>query len=116
VRRYDEIPTVWEQFIPQNDVVRLTSHDHSVPLPSPVLLGVHATVAKVLHASGLAEVINEIMEEKEGIGCLASDGTTDIERLLLIRSEPHYSAPSQYLESPSGPSDLDPSEVARICV
>jgi len=82
-------------WFPKDGVVKLTSHDPSVPLPSPILLGAHAAIAKVLHATGLGEAIDKIMEEREDIRCLASDGTTDVEALLLIQLERYNFTPFQ---------------------
>jgi len=84
MRRYRKFPTLYLPILPEDDVVKLTSHDPSVPLPSPTLLGAHAAIARILHATGLGEAIDKIMEEREAIGCLALDGTTDVEVLLLI--------------------------------
>ena len=106
--------------LPQDGVVKLTNHDPSVPLPNPTLLGVHAAIAKVLHASGLGKTIDAIMEERENISCLASDGTTDVEALLLIRFELHHSIPHCHRQSQSSeaykPLDLEHSESPGICV
>ena len=89
MRRYRNFPTLYLQFLPKDDVVKLTSHDPSVPLPSPTFFKAHAAIARILHATGLGEAIDKIMEERKDIGCLASDGTTDVEALLLIRLERH---------------------------
>ncbi|GAD98177.1 predicted protein [Paecilomyces variotii No. 5] len=54
-----------------------------VDLPNPTLLETHAALAKILHASGMAKHIDDILEEREDMCGLASDGTTDIGRLLF---------------------------------
>ncbi|KAJ9249239.1 hypothetical protein DTO207G8_6893 [Paecilomyces variotii] len=64
-------------------IVTFRKHADDVDLPSPVLLETHAALAKILHASGMAEYIEKILDEREGIRCLSSDGTTDIGRLLF---------------------------------
>lgn len=51
-------------------------------LPSRELLEVHATIAKILHASGRADRLEKIMRDREQIGCLAPNGGTDIQSLL----------------------------------
>ena len=97
-------------FLPKDDVVKLTNHDPSVPLPSPTLLGVHAAIAKVLHASGLGEAIDRIMEERKDIDYLAPDGTTDVEALLLIQFERHNfisSQPRRIQSQEYNPLDLE---------
>ncbi|KAJ9374430.1 hypothetical protein DTO282F9_1425 [Paecilomyces variotii] len=53
-------------------------------LPSRVLLDTHAVIARILHASGKAEEIDKIFQEREQIRCLAADGSTDLQRLLLL--------------------------------
>jgi len=63
-------------------IVRFEKHA-DVELPSRVLLETHAALAKILHASGMAEYIDRIMEEREEIRCLESDGSTDIQRHLF---------------------------------
>lgn len=96
LRQYGNIPTFYSKsFFPKDGVIKLTNHDPSVPLPSATLLGTHAAIAKVLHATGLGEAIDKIMEERKDIGCLASDGTTDVEALLLIQLERYNFIPFQ---------------------
>ncbi|KAL2012062.1 hypothetical protein VTN00DRAFT_4780 [Thermoascus crustaceus] len=53
-------------------------------LPSRVLLDTHAAIAKILHLSGKAEDIDRILRDREHIRCLASDGSTDLEKLLSV--------------------------------
>ena len=54
-------------------------------LPSCVLLSTHAAVAKILHVSGMAEVIDQALEDIEDIKCFASDGSTDLQFVLPMR-------------------------------
>jgi len=68
------------------EYVELTTHSGSDPLPSPELLRLHAAVAQVLHASGLARFIDDVHEDRDMIRCLAEDGSTPISRLLLAVS------------------------------
>ena len=64
-------------------IIRFRKHA-DVELPSRELLEMHATLAKILHASGMAEHIDKIMKCREEIGCLASDGSTNIQELLFV--------------------------------
>ncbi|KKA21462.1 hypothetical protein T310_4497 [Rasamsonia emersonii CBS 393.64] len=64
-------------------LVRFKQHS-DCPLPNPDLLKVHAAIAKILHASGKAEDIERILRDREEIRCLAPDGSTDVESLLLV--------------------------------
>lgn len=62
----------------------VTFEKHSdYDLPSPVLLSTHATIAKILHASGKAESIDEILRDRSELRCLAPDGSTSNLALLL---------------------------------
>lgn len=79
--------TVLDILLPQPNahgdrIVKFEKHA-DVDLPSPVLLQTHAALAKILHASGTAEYIDEIMEEREELRCLASNGSTNVQRLLF---------------------------------
>ncbi|KAH3069623.1 hypothetical protein KXV27_002697 [Aspergillus fumigatus] len=65
--------------------ITCTTHNGS-ELPSKFLLETHAAIAEILHASGQGEKIDELLREWEDIGCLASDGSTDLESLLLLLS------------------------------
>ncbi|RFU26875.1 hypothetical protein B7463_g9473, partial [Scytalidium lignicola] len=76
-------------FFPPSDVngtrkIEFQSHDDRYSLPSKELLEVHFAIAKVLHASGKGEEIDRIFEEKEEIKCLAPDGSSDVQSLLMV--------------------------------
>ncbi|KAL1967979.1 hypothetical protein VTN77DRAFT_2396 [Rasamsonia byssochlamydoides] len=80
-------PTVLDIHLPQPNahgdrIVKFEKYA-DVDLPSPVLLQIHAALANILHASGTAEYIDKVMEEREEIQCLASNGSTNIQRLLF---------------------------------
>ncbi|GAD99641.1 predicted protein [Paecilomyces variotii No. 5] len=72
---------------PPNDnnerIVRFENHGNC-DLPSRILLDTHAAIARILHASGKAEDIENIYRERENTPCLAPDGSTDLNRLLLL--------------------------------
>ncbi|KAJ9191517.1 hypothetical protein DTO164E3_8803 [Paecilomyces variotii] len=87
ILRFKKQSTALNVFLPPPNsrgdcIVRFKKHA-DVDLPNPVLLETHAALAKILHASGMAEYIENILEEREHVRCLSSDGTTDIGRLLF---------------------------------
>ncbi|KAF8466346.1 hypothetical protein BDZ91DRAFT_658020, partial [Kalaharituber pfeilii] len=84
IKTYRQFPSLWIRQLPENRVVTFTANDPSIPLPSRFLLEAHAAVAEILHISGMAEYIDDIMRDRDRIGCLAHDGSTDIQRLMLI--------------------------------
>ena len=63
-------------------IIKFESHN-DVDLPSRNLLQTHAALAKILHASGMAEHIDKVMEERDEIRGLAGDGSTNIQKLLF---------------------------------
>lgn len=54
------------------------------PAPSPYLLEAHAAIARVLHMTAMGETIVKTLDERERIGCLANDGSSNIQQLLLV--------------------------------
>ena len=69
--------------MPSDGYVTFTAHDGRYPLPAEKLLAVHAAVAAILHASGMAEVIERILQDRDETPCLAADGSTPIGTLLM---------------------------------
>ncbi|EER45447.1 conserved hypothetical protein [Histoplasma capsulatum H143] len=70
--------------LPQSRMVTFRSHS-DMALPSPELLGTHAALAKILHASGMAETIDNIMRDWNELRCLANDGGTNFGDILFAR-------------------------------
>lgn len=63
--------------------------DHTntnTPLPDPYLLEVHFIISQVLHASGLAEILDELFDDYDSLRGLASDGSTNLPWLIDINS------------------------------
>ena len=54
-------------------------------LPHPVLLKVHAALARVLEASGAASFLEKILREREETRVIAEDGSTDLMSILSSR-------------------------------
>jgi hypothetical protein len=66
-----------------NRRVTLRSHDGRYAAPNPKFLQVHAAVARILHLTGAGEYIEKVLRERKAISYLATDGSTDVGRLLL---------------------------------
>lgn len=64
-------------------VVKFTKHA-DYELPSRVLLSTHAAVARILHATGMAKTIDQILRDREELSCLAEDGSTGIGQIALL--------------------------------
>lgn len=62
----------------------MRAHDGRVPLPSPHLLKVHCAIAHILHATGMAEKIDKILDDTDAIGGLAASGSTDVAELFSV--------------------------------
>ena len=57
-----------------------------IPPPQPTTLALHASFAKVLHASGAKEFFDHILrDEAEGSKILAGDGSTDLSLMMGFR-------------------------------
>ncbi|KAF8454859.1 hypothetical protein BDZ91DRAFT_852890 [Kalaharituber pfeilii] len=84
IKTYPGFPSTWVERLPKSMEVQFTAHDGRYLLPSPLLLGVHAAVAQILHMSGMAEQIDKVMRDRDHIGCLAPNGSTDIQHLMLV--------------------------------
>lgn len=67
-------------------MITFECHDSQHALPSPELLKVHAIIARILHASGLADYIDELVRDRGQTAVLAKDGSSDIAALLAATS------------------------------
>jgi len=83
MKKYRRLPTVCKPYLPNDGYVTFTAHDGRYPLPDEKLLAVHAAVAAILHASGMAEVIDRILQERDETPYLATNGSTPIGKLLM---------------------------------
>lgn len=103
-------------YAPQKLIINLPQqvtfecHNNKYELPSPELLGIHATIAKILHASGQGEAISRILQDRDDTAVLARDGSTDIEALLAATS---LSAPSLRQRSHSRDPEQEPKPSPR---
>lgn len=85
---FNDPDNAFEHFLPQPNahgerIVRFEKHT-DLDLPSPELLEIHAVLAKILHASGMGEYIEKVIQDRSEIGHFATDGSTDIRRLLFV--------------------------------
>jgi hypothetical protein len=83
VKKYRRFPSVYNAYLPKDGHVTFTAHDGRYALPDEKLLAVHAAVAAIFHASGMAEVIDRILQDRDETPCLAADGSTPIGTLLM---------------------------------
>jgi hypothetical protein len=95
IKTYPGFPSFYSSMMPTNahgeKFVRFTKQsDLDTELPCPIRLATHAAIARILHASGMAEAIDQILDNLEalrGLRQLAPNGTTDLTRhfsLLLL--------------------------------
>ena len=84
IRTFGPLVRGYSFYLPANRTITLRSHDGREPLPSPVLLGVHAAVAKILYATGRGETVDRSLDDYRSAGGMAEDGRTDISNLLSI--------------------------------
>ncbi|OOF90161.1 hypothetical protein ASPCADRAFT_10910 [Aspergillus carbonarius ITEM 5010] len=90
VKSYGYLNYYERQMIPSNRLVtfRQAEGHKDIPLPDPVLLDCHYRIAEILHATGLAEVIDrdfdrwDEMRRAPNAAQLREDGSTDITRYL----------------------------------
>lgn len=69
---------------PPDNVIRLTTTSN-VPLPDPYLFQTHFVIATILHASGLAEILDQALDDYSTLDGLAADGSTNIPYLIEHR-------------------------------
>ena len=87
--------------LPSSGFVTFVNHNNHHELPSPILLQVHATIARILHATGKAEQADKLLRDKDDIGVLAQDGGTDVAALLSATSLAPLSSRSPSSRNPS---------------
>lgn len=66
----------------------ITFHDNSeggIDLPHPMLLRIHAALAKVIEASGAGEHVQQILRDAEEITVLSEDTPTDLTSFFATR-------------------------------
>ncbi|PKY09261.1 hypothetical protein P168DRAFT_332836 [Aspergillus campestris IBT 28561] len=73
-------------YFPGSGIVSFEAADSRFELPSPELLEFHATIARILHASGKAKQAEKILKDRKSTTSLAGDGSTDICAMLSTTS------------------------------
>ncbi|KAL1879007.1 hypothetical protein Plec18167_004302 [Paecilomyces lecythidis] len=72
----------WDQHLPESRIIDLQPANET-EAPSQILLTVHCAIANILHASGMAEEIDEELERDEDeLEALAEDGSTNLEEVI----------------------------------
>lgn len=61
------------------------SENRTVDPPSSRLLALHCAIAHILHLSAAGDYIDKLLREMEGQGVCATDGSTELDRLLRLR-------------------------------
>lgn len=84
IRTFCPLVRSYSFHLPASRTITLRSHDGREPLPSPVLLGAHAAIAKILYATGRGETVDQSLDDYRSAGGMAEDGRTDISNLLSI--------------------------------
>ncbi len=54
--------------------ITLIASNPRFALPNPKFLAIHAACAKIYHASGMREVIDQVLRDKEVVKMLSKDG------------------------------------------
>lgn len=70
--------------LPTDGLVTFHSHDPKVSLPSRILLEDHAILAQIFHVTGRGEIAKILFEQKEDLGTLTPDGSTDVKALFSV--------------------------------
>ncbi|EGC48173.1 conserved hypothetical protein [Histoplasma capsulatum var. duboisii H88] len=88
---YRPIPTLLLEILPQPNennerIIKFEKHA-DYELPNRVLLGTHSVVAKILHATGMAETIEKILRDREELLFLAEDGNF-VRQMRMTRGSP----------------------------
>lgn len=86
VETFASFSTGFDYLLPPDRIVTFGIHDGPGPLPSKILLETHCAIARVLNATGRAELVEQIRREwdESGAAGLAPDGSINVERLLSI--------------------------------
>lgn len=81
IMTYPNLPDSTKTLIKSSTVTLQSSAQ--TPAPNPYLLKAHAAIARILHMTAMGETIERILDERKDIGCLASDGSSNVQQLLL---------------------------------
>lgn len=86
LKRFPRFGSVYTFMLPHDGIVTLTSYDPNCHLPEPRYLQLHAAIGNILHASGRAEKIEELIRDlgETGSLTLSKDGSTNVGDLLSV--------------------------------
>ncbi|OJJ42576.1 hypothetical protein ASPZODRAFT_137195 [Penicilliopsis zonata CBS 506.65] len=82
------LPGFTRMALPTSSKVTLVAHDGRDELPSPILLQLHAAIAKILHATGRADATEKVLRDYDAIEVIARDGSTNLAALLSVSRLP----------------------------
>ncbi|KAJ9388363.1 hypothetical protein DTO063F5_2694 [Paecilomyces variotii] len=106
-----------KRFLPANNKILFTQHDSRYAMPSPELLRIHAIIAKVLRASGQAEYIDKILQDRDNTGVLATDGSSNVGAFLSMSQLSLIAAPARSMSEnvrPGGEKQAERRSKARF--
>lgn len=83
MKKYRRFPSIYKAYLPNDGHVTFTAYNGRYPFLDEKLLAVHAAVVAVLHASGMAEVIDRTLQDRDETPCLTAEGSTPIGTLLM---------------------------------
>ncbi|PGH06154.1 hypothetical protein GX51_02542 [Blastomyces parvus] len=125
MKTYRYFATVNNVYLPANRIVTFTNNDTRYPLPSPILIEVHAAIANILDATGRGQLVEKILRDQDDdVDFLANDGSTDIGRILSYTRLILFTQPEEYApwdmkqplaeeQTPKGDDELKESQLAR---
>jgi hypothetical protein len=64
--------------VPVRTRVTFVSSDKKLKLPDPRYIALHAACAQVTHAAGMAEYLDEILDDIKDLRVLPEDGCSDV--------------------------------------
>lgn len=78
LKAYPNVPLDYLGFLLANHTIRLWTAKgvEDVPLPDPVFLNIHYTMAEIFHAFGMGPMIDEQLRDIKNIDCLEEYGST----------------------------------------
>ncbi|KAN0067949.1 hypothetical protein V8E54_013877 [Elaphomyces granulatus] len=108
IKTFPKFASLYRGFLPADGIVKFTNHDPRYALPSPILLGLHAAIANILHATGRGEAAEKLLHEREEICVLAENGSTNVHGLLAVSglAQPLALHPFIFSKPPPAPRPL----------
>ncbi|KAI5780998.1 hypothetical protein DFH27DRAFT_519580 [Peziza echinospora] len=84
IQTYPHFQNLYNYLLPPERQITLVSDDPRYLLPNRYLLETHAAIAKILHISGAGEYVERVIWDFEQIACLAEDGSTNLQELMMV--------------------------------